>query len=233
MTNSPFALGNEKSAAWLYAGLAFCMLIDLGHHVDLTELEHWQPFGYSSSTTHYPGSPAYSNSTFAGLCRISLIMSEILNSIYMERSSDQTPRELSTMLEVLQLRLDNWRRELPSHLQLDPGRQSQGWSIPRPTAMFDVLIILLHRPFVADGHLYSTSRSISVDSFMKCASAASTICSLVRAYHQAFSTRRAPYLISYATYVAATIHSRISARRGNNSSAHANLATCLDVFEQN
>jgi hypothetical protein len=99
--------------------------------------------------------------------------------------------------------------------------------------MYNVLIILLHRPFVADGHLYNTSRSISVDSFMKCASAASAISSLLRAYHRAFSIRRAPYLISYSTYVAATIHTRIAARRGSDSAAHANLATCLAVFEEN
>ena len=68
---------------------------------------------------------------------------------------------------------------------------------------------------------------------MKCASAASSIANLLRAYHRAFSTRRAPYLISYATYVAATIHSRIAARRGNDSTAHANLATCLAVFKEN
>lgn len=34
MTNSLFALGDERSAAWLYAGLAFRMIIDLGMHVD-------------------------------------------------------------------------------------------------------------------------------------------------------------------------------------------------------
>lgn len=99
--------------------------------------------------------------------------------------------------------------------------------------MYNVLIILLYRPFVADGHLYNTSRSISVDSFMKCASAASSISNLLRAYHAAFSIRRAPYLISYATYVAATILSRIAAKRGNDSTAHANLATCLAVFKEN
>lgn len=99
--------------------------------------------------------------------------------------------------------------------------------------MYNVLVILLHRPFVADGHLYSTSRNISVDSFMKCASAASNISSLLRAYHRAFSIRRAPYLISYSTYVAATIHTRIAARRGSDSAAHANLVTCLAVFEVN
>jgi hypothetical protein len=34
MTNSLFALGDERSAAWLYSGLAFRMLIDMGLHVD-------------------------------------------------------------------------------------------------------------------------------------------------------------------------------------------------------
>ena len=38
MTNSLFALGDERSAAWLYAGLAFRMIIDLGMHVDAPEL---------------------------------------------------------------------------------------------------------------------------------------------------------------------------------------------------
>lgn len=37
MTNSLFALGDERSAAWLYAGLAFRMIIDLGMHVDVTD----------------------------------------------------------------------------------------------------------------------------------------------------------------------------------------------------
>lgn len=99
--------------------------------------------------------------------------------------------------------------------------------------MYNVLIILLHRPFVADGHLYNTSRSISVDSLLKCATAASSIVHLLRAYHHAFSVRRAPYLISYATYVAATIHARVAARHGSGSTAHRCLETCLAVFQEN
>lgn len=99
--------------------------------------------------------------------------------------------------------------------------------------MYNVLVILLHRPFVADGHLYNTFRSISVDSVIKCSAAASSICSLLRAYHRAFSVRRAPYLISYATYVAATIHCRIAAKNGKGSTAYLNLMTCLAVFKEN
>jgi hypothetical protein len=99
--------------------------------------------------------------------------------------------------------------------------------------MYNVLMILLHRPFVADGHLYSTSRAITVNSFMSCATAADDIVQLLRAYDKAFSVRRAPYLISYATYVAATIHARIAAKRGPGSQAHCDLETCLAVFREN
>lgn len=99
--------------------------------------------------------------------------------------------------------------------------------------MYNVLMILLHRPFVADGHLYNTSRAITVNSFMSCATAADDIVQLLRAYDKAFSVRRAPYLISYATYVAATIHARIAAKRGPGSHAHSSLETCLAVFREN
>lgn len=101
------------------------------------------------------------------------------------------------------------------------------------SALYNVLIILLHRPFVTDGHLYSTSRAISVSSFKSCATAADNIVDLVRAYDRAFSVRKAPYLISYATYVAATIHARIAAKRGADSHAHSHLVACLAIFRGN
>lgn len=38
VANTLFALGDERSAAWLYSGLAFRMIIDLGMHVDAPDL---------------------------------------------------------------------------------------------------------------------------------------------------------------------------------------------------
>lgn len=99
--------------------------------------------------------------------------------------------------------------------------------------MYHVLTILLHRPFVADGHLYMTSRSVSVNSLITCASAATSIVALLRAYDKVFSIKRAPYLISYATYVAATIHVRIAAKSSPGSDAYHCLQACLDIFEEN
>ncbi|KAH7392228.1 fungal-specific transcription factor domain-containing protein, partial [Phaeosphaeria sp. MPI-PUGE-AT-0046c] len=292
MTNSLFALGDERSAAWLYAGLAFRMIVDLGMHVDTVdltnarkfsdedyeirrrvfwaafvidkiqslyqgrpasikesdtlvpikfqdtyeELEHWTPFAYSTqSSAAYGGTPAYSISTFRHLCQLSVILGDILSTIYTERSFDSSPGELSSKLESIHLKLTTWRKQLPEHLAVDVKKAPV---TPPPHvlslhAMYNVLMILLHRPFVADGHLYNTSRAISVNSFMSCATAADDIVQVLRAYDKAFSVRRAPYLISYATYVAATIHARIAAKRGPGSHAHSSLEACLAVFREN
>ncbi|XMA20414.1 hypothetical protein WAI453_013205 [Rhynchosporium graminicola] len=102
-----------------------------------------------------------------------------------------------------------------------------------PSSMFNVLLVLLHRPFVSEGHLHSTSRSIPTNSFVICAQAATRIVQLLRIYERTFSIRHAPYLIAYATYVSATIHVRIAAQLGPGSDSYAYLRTCLSVFVKN
>lgn len=99
--------------------------------------------------------------------------------------------------------------------------------------MWNALRVLLHRPLVADGHLHLTLPSTSKLSFAACTEAAMNIVKLVRLYDKAFSMGRAPYLMSYATYVAATIHVRIAATRTSSSEAHDHLRTCLRVFDRN
>ncbi|KAJ6120456.1 hypothetical protein N7523_004736, partial [Penicillium sp. IBT 18751x] len=290
MTSSLFALGDERSAAWLYAGTAFRMIIDLGMHVDATmlsnmrrlsdedieirrrvfwgafvvdkiqslyqgrpaslqdfdtkvsltfldhyeELEHWQPFAYTDVQS-YPGSPAYSVSTFTELCKLSLILNSILNKVYSERSSNRSPQELLTTLNDLDTQSKDWYNALPEHLQFsNPATQVT----PPPhvlslLALYNVLLILLHRPFVAEGHLHTTDPSVAISSFTTCTAAAARIIHILEAYDKAFSIRHAPYLISYATYVAATIYVRVAAQRESGSRAHASLWKCLEIFQKN
>ncbi|KAF7179601.1 hypothetical protein CNMCM7691_008649 [Aspergillus felis] len=290
MTSSLFALGDERSAAWLYAGTAFRMIIDLGMHVDATllpnmrrlsgedleirrrvfwgafvvdkiqslyqgrpaslqhfdtkvqlsfldhfeELEPWQPFAYSDVQS-YPGSPAYSVSTFTQLCKLSLVLNEILNKVYSERSSNRSPQDLIANLNALDLQLKDWHAALPDHLRFD--NETTG-AVPPPhvlslLALYNVLVILLHRPFVSEGHLHTADPSVALSSFTTCTAAASSILHLLQAYDHTFSIRRAPYLISYATYVAATIFVRVAAQREGASRAHSSLRTCLDIFQKN
>ncbi|KAL2075144.1 hypothetical protein VTL71DRAFT_86 [Oculimacula yallundae] len=287
MTNSLFALGDERSAAWIYAGIAFRMLIDLGTHLDnhgpkfteedmeirrrvfwgafvvdkiqslyqgrpvsiqevdvrtpilfqdqYEELEHWQPFAYPENQK-YQGSPAYSVSTFTELCKLSVIMNSILNIVYGVKSTKMAPDLLAGDLERMHEELESWKTALPEHLAFDPSIPEQ--AVPPPHvlslhSMYNVLLILLHRPFVSEGHLHSTSRSIPANSFVVCAQAATRIVQLLRIYERTFSIRHAPYLIAYATYVSATIHVRIAAQLGPGSDSYAYLRTCLSVFVKN
>ncbi|KAJ5485423.1 hypothetical protein N7539_005411 [Penicillium diatomitis] len=286
MTSSLFALGDERSAAWLYAGTAFRMIIDLGMHVDATmlsnmrrlsdedleirrrvfwgafvvdkiqslyqgrpaslqdfdtkvsivflddfeELEEWQPFAYSEIAL-----PAYSVSTFTELCKLSLILNGILNKVYSERSSTRSTTEHLDTLQSLDQQLKTWHEAVPDHLRFNPSTSQ----IPPPPhvisllALYNVLLILLHRPFVAEGHLHTTDLSVAITSFSTCTVAANRIIQLLQAYDQTYSIRRAPYLISYATYVAATIFVRVAAQKEGGSRAHASLRTCLNIFKKN
>ena len=290
MTSSLFALGDERSAAWLYAGTAFRMIIDLGMHVDATmltnirqlsdedleirrrvfwgafvvdkiqslyqgrpaslqdfdtkvslsfldhyeELEHWQSFAYSDVES-YPGSPAYSVSTFTELCKLSLILNGILNKVYSEQSSNRSPQELMATLTSLDTQLQSWQHGLPDHLQFGnrPNQTTPPPHVLSLLSLYNVLLILLHRPFVVEGHLHSTDPSVALSSFTTCTVAANRIIYLLQAYDHAFSIQRAPYLISYATYVAATIHVRVAAQLEGGSRAHASLRTCIDIFQKN
>jgi hypothetical protein len=290
MTSSLFALGDERSAAWLYSGTAFRMIIDLGMHVDATmlpnmrrlsdedleirrrvfwgafvvdkiqslyqgrpaslqdfdtkvslsfldnyeELEEWEPFAYSDVQS-YPGSPAYSVSTFTQLCKLSLILNGILSKVYSERSSARSPDELLATLKTLDLQLKSWHDAIPDHLRFNP---STNQITPPPhvvslLALYNVLLILLHRPFVAEGHLHTTDLSVAIASFNTCTVAANRIIQLLQAYDHTYSIRRAPYLISYATYVAATIFVRVAAQKEGGSRAHASLRACFSIFKKN
>ncbi|KAJ4381473.1 hypothetical protein N0V86_002832 [Didymella sp. IMI 355093] len=188
MTNSLFALGDERSAAWTYAGIAFRMIVDLGLHVDTLdlastsnisdedfeirrrvfwaafvvdkiqslyqgrpvsikesdtlvpmkfldtyeELEHWTPYAYGAQTDSYPGSPAFSVSTFRQLCLLSVILGEILTGIYTERSTKKSPTDLSTKLQSIQEKLTAWRKDLPDHLTFNASKAT---FIPPPHVM--------------------------------------------------------------------------------------------------
>ncbi|KAH6632930.1 fungal-specific transcription factor [Boeremia exigua] len=286
MTNSLFALGDERSAAWTYAGIAFRMIVDLGLHVDTSdiastsshsdqdcevrrrvfwsafvidkiqslyqgrpvsiresdalvplkfldtyeELEHWSPFAYNIDS--YPGSPSFSVSTFKQLCLLSIILSDIIGNIYTESRPNA---DLTTKLHSIHQTLVSWRDNLPDHLTFTPTKTS---FTPPPHvmklhALYNVLLVLLHRPFVTDAHLLNIPRTISVGSLKTCATAANDIVDLMRAYDKAFGVRGAPYLISYAAYVAATIHARIAANSSADSHAHNNLVACLCVLHDN
>ena len=99
--------------------------------------------------------------------------------------------------------------------------------------MFHVVQILLHRPFVSNGHLQEVLPDVAFESFSRCAAAANWIALYLEAYNRIHTFQFAPFFLFYASYVSATIHVRIAAQRHLTSDAFESLQTCLSVFDQN
>ena len=98
--------------------------------------------------------------------------------------------------------------------------------------MYHALVILLHRPFVSDGHLQSIVRASATAVFKICADAANGIDAVLRTYGQHFCLSGCPYFLSYATYASGTIHACIAAQSPTGSKAYLALWNCLDILER-
>lgn len=99
--------------------------------------------------------------------------------------------------------------------------------------MYHVLQILLHRPFLSNGHLHTQLPNMALDSFSTCASAAASIALYLESYERVHTFLRVPYFLFYAAYVSATIHVRIAAQKNIETNAISHLRTSLRVFDAN
>ncbi|KAM3549234.1 hypothetical protein MY1884_008831 [Beauveria asiatica] len=140
-----------------------------------------------------------------------------------------TPRQLrlpthslSTMVELCKLSqiMDKVLRELYAE-------QSQTM-----VSMYDSLIILLHRPFVSEGHLQSASSFIAREALSHCVTAAFEVDDMLQLYRQHFCVKTVPYFMSYATYVSATIHARLASLKLMGTSPAKCLRNCLNVLTE-
>ncbi|KAL4886093.1 fungal-specific transcription factor domain-containing protein [Aspergillus karnatakaensis] len=203
----------------------------------LDEFEELEPFstnGYAAVPTSL-GCPGYGVSTFEQLCKLSVIMDRILLNIYAETSSYKDPGELIRMSNLLDDDLKAWRKALPTHFAAILVGTGNGPALPHTIsllALYNATITLLHRPFVSDGHLRVANQSRAGESFAVCAAAASSTDALLQQYTDKLCAKSAPYALSYAVYVSATIHLRIAAQRQPGSEAHNSLRKCLDFLHE-
>ncbi|EGD90068.2 hypothetical protein H112_02541 [Trichophyton rubrum D6] len=185
----------------------------------MEEKELWTPYVDprlpSDSLPAMPGTPTpiHSVTTFQQLCLLSKIMTKIINRFYVVGATAANAR---ASLQSIDDALISWKDNLPSDLNFEPWSDNPLTAQARPApnvmilnALYYSLVILLHRPFIADGHLRSAVAPAS--SWKRCTSAAKNITSIVLAYKSAYTLRGAAYLLSYAVYVACTIHVRNAA----------------------
>lgn len=97
--------------------------------------------------------------------------------------------------------------------------------------MYHIFIILVHRPYLSKGHLYSSE--VANHCLFSCVKSAMRIAYIVQRYSVAFTVRRAPYFIAYSSYVASTILIRVAARQESSCNSHKCLQICLKILEEN
>lgn len=96
------------------------------------ENELWQPLDYPGSR-HYPQTPTYSVSTFTNLCRLCIIMNDVLNTIYAKRRHEHGLLQLKEDTNALQRQIDQWYQRLDDHLKFDAADTAH--PVPPPSVL--------------------------------------------------------------------------------------------------
>ena len=199
----------------------------------MEELELWSPYVDPKipTTSSLAPIPIYSITTFQQLCLLSKLMTRIINRFYFVGAMAS---DAQASLQVLDRALVSWYAHLPPALTFQPWSADLaiGGKVVTPNIMilhstYHSLVILLHRPFISDGHL--RSKSPPADSWKTCSTAASNITSVISRWKEVYTLRRAPYLIGYAAYVACTIHVRNAALQAGEKS-HVMLLSTLGML---
>lgn len=209
----------------------------------LEENEPWTPYidPYSPQQHHsqqvFAPTPVHSVTCFQQLCSLSKIMTKIVTSLYV---AGARVRNASRKLEQLDHALKDWRAKLQTHLVFEPVLDAGGKAsymlapnIILLNTTYQAIIILLHRPFISNNTLHQGSPL--KQSWDKCTKAARSITNILTAYRTAYTLRGAPYLASYACYVACTIHVRnavVEQRRADELSANARTGTATSMLER-
>ncbi|KAI1024602.1 hypothetical protein LB503_007179 [Fusarium chuoi] len=198
------------------------------------ELEDFHTRTYSAQPSQLD-CPTYSVSTFGQLCGLSIIMDRILCALYAERSSAKAADQVWQTAQSLHHDLQSWKSGLPECLRVDLNDPTSSNILPHNLsllALCNSLIILIYRPFLSEGHLTPVSGIAAPEAFFNCVTAAIEIHQILQIYKQHFCFRTAPYFISYATYVSATIHMRMAAQKSLGSQAHLCLRNCLEILSE-
>ncbi|KAJ4087645.1 hypothetical protein NW756_007793 [Fusarium oxysporum] len=198
------------------------------------ELEDFHTRTYSAQPSQLD-CPTHSVSTFEQLCRLSIIMDRILCALYAEKSDAKSADGLWQTAMSLHRDLQSWKDGLPEYLRVDLNDSASSTILPHNLSLMALrnsLIILIYRPFLSEGHLTSVSTTVAPEAFFNCVTAAIEIHQILLLYRQQFCFRTAPYFISYATYVSATIHVRMAAQKSVGSQAHLCLRNCLEILSE-
>ena len=169
--------------------------------------------------------------------------------VYSESTPNARLSQKMNVCERIKSDLSQWRKTLPPQMDYIAHSGDPGFVLPQALclllvnppcfpvhianledrALCNTLVILSERPFITDSH---SSSIVAHESITASTAAANQTVQILRDYAQHYSIGSAPYVLSYATYVSATIHARIVAHKGKGSVSFQSLIFCLNTLEE-
>lgn len=169
--------------------------------------------------------------------------------VYSESTPNARLSQKMNVCERIKSDLSQWRKTLPPQMDYIAHSGDPGFVLPQALclllvnppgflvhitnfesrALCNTLVILSERPFITDSH---SSAIVAHESITASTAAANQTVQILRDYAQHYSIGSAPYVLSYATYVSATIHARIVAHKGKGSVSFQSLIFCLNTLEE-
>ncbi|KAI7764589.1 hypothetical protein LZL87_003794 [Fusarium oxysporum] len=235
-----FSWCNERSLSWHYLGIAISMIIDLGLHIDgptrrssrkvsaeYTEIERrvfWATFISDKVQSIYQGRPTRLREHDNRVPIVFLDEYEELEDFHTRTYSTQ-----SVQLDCPTYSVSTFQQLCKLSIIMDR-----------------ILCALYAEKSAVKGadEVWLTAQSLhhdlkswkdGVPEYLRVDlndSASSTILPHNLSLIQHFCFRTAPYFISYATYVSATIHVRMAAQKSAGSQAHLCLRNCLEILSE-
>jgi Fungal specific transcription factor domain len=188
---------------------------------DYSDTDLWVPYyGETPKPDHsnapsYPPCPGYVISCFRQLCKLCVILNDLMQSIYSpeaaaRREEDEDSAESKAANEEPFIRISrglrDWLLSLPSHLRIRPDQMPQlapPVHIVSLNLLYHTTVILLHRPMILgarDLSLPGPSRSYQI-----CLQATAAIHDLLVLQSNTFGLSHVSYLNVYSAYTAATV----------------------------
>ncbi|KAJ7628726.1 fungal-specific transcription factor domain-containing protein [Roridomyces roridus] len=201
---------------------------------DVEEMEQWPGVGADAedlpvSITSRPG---HIISCFNASARVSIILSQIVQSIYALRPAASRHAELI----VLDEQLEKWLLALPAHLRHDPAVRTSG-EVPLPHVLtlhmqYWCAALLLHRPFSSPGPEEGDVRGNAEKSYELCAAAANHITTIAVLYADTYTLKHCPVFHCYYIFTASIMHVTSLSAHPSDPQARMGLTKCMDALRE-
>lgn len=190
---------------------------------DYSDSDLWAPYygetpGPDVAPAKYPPCPGYVVSCFTHLCKLCIILNDLMQGIYSPTSpntdsqtsdsqsrSDEARSSESSFIQISRSLHTFWN-ELPQHLLIHPSRippLAPPVHILSLNLTYHTTLILLHRPLVLSSN--SLQHPAAQKSYATCIAATAAIHDLLVLQANTFGLSHLSYLNAYAAYIAATI----------------------------